>query len=66
LGPWAKANYCRAVIKSPRGTVPLDAMKPTIAFIKSFNLYYLYILYISEKVGGGKENDFLVILVSEF
>ncbi len=21
LGPWAKANYCRAVTKSPRGTV---------------------------------------------
>jgi hypothetical protein len=23
LGPWAMANYCRAVIKSPRGTVAL-------------------------------------------
>ncbi|MFN9907056.1 MAG: hypothetical protein ACK56F_13210 [bacterium] len=22
MGPWAMANYCRAVIKSPRGTLP--------------------------------------------
>jgi hypothetical protein len=24
LGPWVKANYCRAVIKSPRGTIKKD------------------------------------------
>jgi hypothetical protein len=25
LGPWAMANYCRAVIKSPRGTESLSS-----------------------------------------
>jgi hypothetical protein len=28
LGPWAMANYCRAVIKSPRGTIVFK--KPVI------------------------------------
>ncbi len=33
MGPWAKANYCRAVTKSPRGTPPdIVVTKPSCHF----------------------------------
>jgi hypothetical protein len=28
LGPWATANYCRAVIKSLRGTTSVSGTRP--------------------------------------